>query len=340
MVRISVRDHGDGIPAEFRPRIFEKFAQADATDARQKSGTGLGLSIVREIVARLGGKVGFEDAKGGGTAFYVELPGWTQIARREFDAERTADAVRILFCEDDPDAAFALRQGLRPFGFSTDFAHSPADAIAHVRTNQYAVILIDFELPHADGVNFIRRLREQPETYKTPIVIVSGDPGRTGGEADKFNVLAWIAKPIDLHPLAELLDSAARGAHGRPCILHVDDASDVLDLVARALQATARVVSVASIEAARQALLANRFDLVVLDIAVGEVSGLDLLPYLRSRNGTPIPVIIFSAHAAELSANPQVEARLNKSRASLEDLVAAVHDRLTLKSVQSVEEFP
>ena len=66
-VRISVRDHGDGIPAEFKPRLFEKFAQADATDARQKGGTGLGLSIVREIVTRLGGMVGFEDADGGGT---------------------------------------------------------------------------------------------------------------------------------------------------------------------------------------------------------------------------------------------------------------------------------
>jgi PAS domain S-box-containing protein len=61
-VRISVRDHGHGIPNEFRPRVFEKFAQADATDARQKGGTGLGLSIVKQIVARLGGTVGFDDA--------------------------------------------------------------------------------------------------------------------------------------------------------------------------------------------------------------------------------------------------------------------------------------
>jgi PAS domain S-box-containing protein len=54
-VRISVRDHGGGIPVEFKPRIFQKFAQADAGDARQKGGTGLGLSIVREIVTRLPG---------------------------------------------------------------------------------------------------------------------------------------------------------------------------------------------------------------------------------------------------------------------------------------------
>ena len=52
-----VRDHGHGVPEDFKPRIFEKFAQADATDARQLGGTGLGLSIVKQIVARLGGEV-------------------------------------------------------------------------------------------------------------------------------------------------------------------------------------------------------------------------------------------------------------------------------------------
>jgi signal transduction histidine kinase len=73
-IRISVRDHGPGIPEDFKPRVFEKFAQADATDARQQGGTGLGLSIVKQIVTQLGGKVDFADAPGGGTIFYVELP--------------------------------------------------------------------------------------------------------------------------------------------------------------------------------------------------------------------------------------------------------------------------
>jgi signal transduction histidine kinase len=80
VVRFSVRDHGPGIPLEFRPRIFERFAQADATNARRKGGTGLGLSIAKQIVDRLGGTVGFDDAPGGGTVFYVELPRWNSNA--------------------------------------------------------------------------------------------------------------------------------------------------------------------------------------------------------------------------------------------------------------------
>jgi signal transduction histidine kinase len=79
-IRISVRDHGHGVPEDFKQRIFEKFAQADASDARQLGGTGLGLSIAKEIVARLGGAVGFDDAPGGGAIFHVEFPCFMQQA--------------------------------------------------------------------------------------------------------------------------------------------------------------------------------------------------------------------------------------------------------------------
>lgn len=73
-LRLSVSDQGPGIPAEFKPRIFQKFAQADGTNAKKIGGTGLGLSIVKEIVGRLGGSVGFTDSRGGGTIFYLDLP--------------------------------------------------------------------------------------------------------------------------------------------------------------------------------------------------------------------------------------------------------------------------
>jgi signal transduction histidine kinase len=72
--RISVQNRGAGIPEAFKSRVFEKFAQADSSDARTKGGTGLGLSIVKQIVTRLGGEVAFEEAPGGGTVFHVELP--------------------------------------------------------------------------------------------------------------------------------------------------------------------------------------------------------------------------------------------------------------------------
>jgi PAS domain S-box-containing protein len=342
VVRISVRDHGPGIPLEFRPRIFDKFAQADASDARQKSGTGLGLSIVKQIVERLGGEVGFEDAVGGGTAFNVDLPAWDCVANRTIDADYRPHDIRILLCEDDPETAAALREGLHPVGFSTDFAHSPSDAITRAGEASYSAIVVDLELPGGDGVGLVRRLREQPEVYRTPIVVMSTDRNwEKNGNASNLNVRDWIAKPVNIDHLAQILDGAvAHTPDGRPHILHVEDDGDVLDLVADILSPTASVTSVASIEEARRALLMQQFDLAVLDMNVGSASGLELLPALRRQDGAPIPVIIFSAHSANLAANPQVEANLEKSRASLDGLVAAVHDRLMLRSTKIHEEVP
>ena len=82
-VRISVRDHGIGIPDEFKPRVFQTFAQNTAA----KGGSGLGLSIAHKIVAGLHGHIGFADAPGGGTVFYVDLPGADHLARWQTGAE-------------------------------------------------------------------------------------------------------------------------------------------------------------------------------------------------------------------------------------------------------------
>ena len=72
-VRVSVRDYGQGIPEEFKVRMFQKFSQADSSDSRQKSGTGLGLAISKELVERMGGRIGFDSEAGQGTCFYAEF---------------------------------------------------------------------------------------------------------------------------------------------------------------------------------------------------------------------------------------------------------------------------
>lgn len=73
-IKIYVKDQGAGIPENFKGRIFEKFAQADSSDTRQKGGTGLGLAICKELIERMKGTIGYEAIAPQGTCFYVTLP--------------------------------------------------------------------------------------------------------------------------------------------------------------------------------------------------------------------------------------------------------------------------
>jgi PAS domain S-box-containing protein len=226
-VRISVRDKGPGIPRNFRAHVFEKFTQADATDARQKGGTGLGLSIVRQITTRLGGEVGFDDAPGGGTIFYVNLP--------SVDHRRRQD------CHHDEGSETA---------------------------------------PIGAGAPIMRKT-------------------------------------------------------ARPAILHVDDDVDVLRLFAETIDASVDLVSVESLGEARRTIRGKHFDLVVLDLLLGAESGLDLLPDLYDVDHRQIPVIVFSARCADLTYHGQIEITLDKSRTSIDALLANVLDWLAIPTSQA-----
>jgi len=339
--RISVRDQGSGIPEDFKPRIFEKFAQADGTNSRQKGGTGLGLSIVKQIVERLSGQVGFDDAPGGGTIFYVELPPWDGAAG-EIDVAAEGSPPRILLCEDDPAVAKVVRMRLRRAGFTVDFAHTVDTAMARSDTNRYAAIIVDLRLRGSDGIDLILQIRAQSHHSNTPIVVISGDAerGRSDVRSPQLDVLYWFSKPIDFGHLTEVLVAATSPkSRARPRILHVDDDRDILAVVARELATMADVTSVDGAEDALRALAGDSFDLVVLDIALGQDSALDLLPDIRDRFGNVIPVIFFSCHGEDVPCNDQVNTALSKMNSSLESLGTAVRDRLALLPARPAKEF-
>jgi len=94
-VRISVTDQGPGIPDEFRQRIFERFAQADASNGRRKGGTGLGLNIAKAIVDAHKGTIGFDTTDGQGTTFYFTLPTAQPAAASAPVSDGVADVVGI-----------------------------------------------------------------------------------------------------------------------------------------------------------------------------------------------------------------------------------------------------
>jgi PAS domain S-box-containing protein len=330
--RITVRDHGPGVPKDFRPRIFEKFAQADGTNSRRKGGTGLGLSIVKQIVERLSGQVGFDDAPGGGTTFHVELPLWDGTAGGEIDVDLGVSPPRLLLCDDDSAVAKVIRARLRPAGFAVDFAHSPDTAITRANATRYAAILVDLRLRETDGIDLILRLRALPMHGETPMFVISGDPerGREDVRSPRLNILEWFDKPIDFASLTRTLVAATSPSRAPPCILHVDDDPDVLAQVAGKLGAMADVISVDSVESALSKVASRHVDLIILDIELGKNSGLDLLPELRDATGNMIPVIIFSAHPSCVAQGDQIDSSLCKASSSIENLAEKVRDRLAL----------
>jgi len=327
-VRISVRDHGPGVPDAFKPRIFEKFAQADGTDARQKSGTGLGLSIVKQIVDRLGGQVDFEDAPGGGAIFHVDLPTWG-VALKARSLERISDR-KVLLCEDDPEVAIALGERLRQEGYVVDVALTASEAVAHVGRASYAFILIDLQCPEGDGIDLIKQLRKQPQIYNTLLVVLSTDLKQLHNEERPptlLNILDWLDKPIDVARLAHVLDRPiARKGSARPRVLYVDPDRQMHRAIAKALNSKVELMSVDSIDKARRALAANRFDIAVLDVALALGSGCELLHELHCSEGDTIPLIVFSPQDAP-QYGAQLRAALLKSRAPVDSLMAFLKKR-------------
>lgn len=332
-VRITVRDHGPGIPDEFKPRVFNKFAQADAGDARQKGGTGLGLSIVKQMVERLGGEVGFESVAGFGSLFYIELPSWNGGGIDD-RTPAVGHGMKILLCEDDPGVAAALNANLSKAGFAVFLASTVSDALQRADSMTFAAVLVDLRLPDGEGIGLIQQLRNMPRYHHTPIIAVSGDltRGREELRASALDILDWLDKPVDLGRLVRLLERPdVRDGGDNLRILYVEDDPDVRATVVNAMGRSADVVSAASIGEARRVLVSESFDLAVLDVAISAGSGPELLVELRNRDGSLIPVIFLSAQSSHVAYASRVREALAKSSDSVDSLIAILSKRLGIK---------
>jgi signal transduction histidine kinase/CheY-like chemotaxis protein len=176
-VRIEVEDHGTGIPEEFRPHVFEKFAQADGSTSRRFEGTGLGLSITRQLLAAMGGAIGFQSTIGRGTTFQIELPGAPDTADSPGKAISDTTRLRVLLCgerprvlhvEDDLDLWRVLQTALEG---DADIitAATLEEARAQLQGEPFSLVLLDLKLPDGDGLSLLERL---PLSQGSPPVVI------------------------------------------------------------------------------------------------------------------------------------------------------------------------
>jgi PAS domain S-box-containing protein len=331
MVRVYVRDHGTGIPEAFRARIFEKFAQAEGTDARRYEGTGLGLSITRKLVEAMGGNIGFDSEPGQGTTFYFDLPKSVAPAAGDVSSKRD-DRLRVLICEDDADVGTLLRVLLERAGLAADVVYTLADARAQLATGAYAALTLDLMLPDGSGLTLLRALRREAATRGLPVIVISAraEEGRRELNGDAIGMIDWITKPIDEDRLAASMRRAIEGseggsaAFGRPRVLHVEDDADFRKVLAQSLGESAEWIGAATLAEADALVARERFDLVVLDIDLPDGSGLELLEKLKTHPGGPVPVLILSASETDNGIRERVETALVKSRLSEERIVETI----------------
>jgi PAS domain S-box-containing protein len=326
-IRVAVTDHGRGVSPEFRSQIFGKFAQADTSSTRQKGGTGLGLSISKAIVERHGGRIGFDSEPGVATTFFFELPEWGGAS---LGASGGGGRPRILICEDDRDVARLLGLMLERDGFDTDVALDAATAKRLLAERRYAAMTLDLMLPDQDGISLLRELRGAEATSRMPIVVVSvrAQEGRVELDGGALGVVDWLIKPIDEGQLMLAVRRAVRGSLGaEPRILHVEDDPDLQRVVAAIVSPNAVVEAASTLAEARRRLAEESFDLVILDLALPDGSGLELLPFL-GHLAPPTPVLVFSAHEVDGAVADRVASVLIKSQTSNRELLETIRSVL------------
>lgn len=334
LVQVSVSDNGDGIPPEYRSKIFQKFSQIDGSDRRQKGGTGLGLNITKAIVEYHGGTIDFISEVNKGATFFFKLPLWEEITETvaltleespESLKQNRKNAGTILVLEDDPDIAALLTLMLEQHQFKVISCGLAAQAKQLLMTQPIDLITVDIRLPGQDGLSFIKELRKDNQFKDLPIVIVSAEANlvKNRNSTSGLHVIDWIEKPINQHRLLNSIDTTLLKHKQYSKILYIEDDADLAKIMTSLLGDEITVISVATLEAAKQALQQEQFDLVILDIGLPDGTGLDILPVLQSY-ATITPVIVFSGNDITTDIINKVDAALIKSQATNDELIKTI----------------
>ncbi|WP_273035440.1 hybrid sensor histidine kinase/response regulator [Massilia timonae] len=211
LVRVAVRDNGQGIDPPILPYIFDLFIQAERTPDRSQGGLGLGLALVKSLAVLHGGRVEAHSAGlGKGSEFVVYLPCLAEapeVSPPPLDVQpRGARGLRVLVVDDNVDAAQMLATLLEMNGYEVDIEYDGQGALASAVQAPPDVALLDIGLPDIDGHELARRLRAMPETTQAVLVALTGY-GQVEDQrrAYKAGFDHHMAKPADLAKLLELL---------------------------------------------------------------------------------------------------------------------------------------
>ncbi len=168
VLAFAVRDTGPGIAPDLLDAVFERFVQADASDARKHRGAGLGLAISRSLVEKMGGRIRVESVPGAGSTFHftVRLAAQSGGVRRPrpTSAPQSGERPRIrplhiLLAEDDPSSSVLARTILQKLGHAVTAVGNGSDAVRAVLEGSFDAVLMDVQMPGLDGLAATEAIR-------------------------------------------------------------------------------------------------------------------------------------------------------------------------------------
>ncbi len=331
-LHFTVSDSGIGIPPEKQHLIFQPFAQADNSTTRKYGGTGLGLTITRRLVELMGGTIWVESEVGHGTSFHFTA--CLKRSENPIEVETIAPpgalrGVKVLVVDDNRTNRRILEGMLKRWEMKSTSVESGEEALARLSVAQkegtpYGLVLTDMHMPKMDGFDLIAQIRQRPELSMATIMMLSSASHRgDGARCQELGVAAYLLKPIRQSELQEAIARVlgARKQNDAIPLVTRDALQDARDpatfltvlvaednrvnqrLTTRLLEKRGhRVVMTSNGREALEALAKGSYDLVLMDMQMPEMDGLEATSALREiekrkGDGAHQPVIALTAHA-------------------------------------------
>jgi signal transduction histidine kinase/CheY-like chemotaxis protein/nitrate/nitrite-specific signal transduction histidine kinase len=301
---IEVRDTGIGIPPDRMDLLFQSFSQVDASISRRYGGTGLGLAISRRLAESMGGSLTAVSSgvAGEGSTFRLVLPARATTLPHAAPPppERSLRGCRVLVVDDNATNRRIITTFLERWGVESAATASPLEALGWVRDGQsFDIAILDMLMPERDGVELAADLRELRPEHPIPVVILSsvGAHGRAAA-----NVAAMLVKPVKPSALHDALATAVAGegaatrtggersaapattpSAGLRILLAEDNAVNQKLALRLLKQMGLSADVVGDGQAAVDAIEGGQYDLILMDVQMPELDGLEATRQIRQR---------------------------------------------------------
>jgi len=317
-VAIAVQDTGIGIPPNRLEAIFEAFQQAEAGTARKYGGTGLGLAISRSICLLMGYDLIVESEMGKGSTFTIVMGERPKKAVRPAPEEAPAAAVvearvkevapaaapqpaaprlrdfKVLVVDDEQDSRDLMAHYLDELGCRVFTATSGEEGIAAAREHSPDLITLDLMMPGVSGWDVLKKLKEDRELRRIPVVVVSIVAAE--GRGRLLGAVDLVTKPFDREDILRVLwRNLVRKRGGR--VLVVDDDAVTRTMLGEYLRGVGlEVVQASNGLQALEAIRMDAPDAVVLDLLMPVMDGMAFLDRLRANpSHVGLPVLVLTA---------------------------------------------